>query len=297
MPFVFGPAQASDSPLLGSLLAVGENIPCVALHIPEGTRESAAIEHEVRASSAHLLIHAGARSDATVVLLFEGDGKASYDLEIIVEDEAALHVLCIQRCPATADVMIRQRSLLGNGSRLTAQNITVGGKTVDHDFVSRATGDDATSGIDWMFYGKGTERHTLSARNVFDGRNGGGEILMKGVAQDKAHVGCNGLIEIGLAGGGTNTYLTQDVLMLDASAKVDAIPGLEIKTNDVKASHSATVSRVTPEDLFYFGARGIPQDEAKRMYVLGFLGDITGRIPSESLRTRVSEAVEANDVA
>jgi Fe-S cluster assembly scaffold protein SufB len=94
------------------------------------------------------------------------------------------------------------------------------------------------------------------------------------VAEGKAYVRCDGLLEIGPGGGGTDAYLTEDVLMLDPTAKIDAVPGLEIKTNDVKASHSATVSRVTPEDLFYFAARGISQAEARRMYVEGFLNSV-----------------------
>ncbi len=115
---------------------------------------------------------------------------------------------------------------------------------------------------------------------------------MKGVAQEKGHTVCNGMIEIGERGGGTNPYLTQDDLMLDRSAKVDAIPGLEIKTNDVKASHSATVSRVTEEDLFYFGARGIDESEARKMYVLGFLSELTQRVADLRLRKRILESIE-----
>ena len=81
--------------------------------------------------------------------------------------------------------------------------------------------------------------------------------------------------------------------MLDPTSKVDAIPALEIKTNDVKASHSATIARVTEEDLFYFGARGIAPAEARRMFVLGFLGDITQRITSDEEREAIIAVIEA----
>ena len=107
---------------------------------------------------------------------------------------------------------------------------------------------------------------------------------MKGVAEADAHASADGMIEIDLGGAGTKTYLTQNVLMLDATAKVDAVPGLEIKTNDVKASHSATVSRVTQEDLFYFAARGILPHDAKRLFVEGFLGDLAQRITDGDTR-------------
>jgi Fe-S cluster assembly protein SufD len=75
--------------------------------------------------------------------------------------------------------------------------------------------------------------------------------------------------------------------MLDAIAKIDAVPGLEIRTNDVKASHSATVSRVTVEDLFYFQSRGIDPETARQMYVDGFLGSIVDRIESDEVKAVV----------
>jgi len=261
--------------------------------VPAGLTEIESAEIDVPHDCARLLIRIGARSDISLRLLITGDAEVTHETDITLEDESCLRLLCIQECGSSATVSIRQRTRIGNGPRLTMQNVSLGGHDVAHDLVSTITGNDATSSVDWMFYATGTERQKLSARNVFDGRNGAGEILMKGVAQDKAHTAANGLIEIGLKGGGTNTYLTQDVLMLDSSAKVDAVPGLEIKTNDVKASHSATVSRVTAEDLFYFGARGIPQTEAKRMYVLGFLGQITGRLPQGTWSDRILESIEA----
>jgi Fe-S cluster assembly scaffold protein SufB len=120
---------------------------------------------------------------------------------------------------------------------------------------------------------------------------------MKGVAEHTAHVFCDGMIEIGLQGGGTDTYLTENVLMLDGTAKVDAIPGLEIKTNDVKASHSATVSKVTPEDLFYFATRGIDETEARQMYIQGFLGDLTAKITDTAVQDILLEQIEQKLIA
>lgn len=217
------------------------------------------------------------------------------DIEIIVEDEASWDVTVIvegmARHAPTNHLHIAQHHTIGTGASLKLHIVTLH-PNVDHDVVSHVTGENSESGIDWMFYGKGSEKQLLNVRNVFNGREGQGEVFMRGIAEDHAYSTCKGLIEIGLQGGGTNTYLTQEVLMLDATSKVDAIPALEIKTNDVKASHSATIARVTEEDLFYFGARGISPYEAQRMFVLGFLGDMTEKIPDEQVRGEVVEAIE-----
>jgi Fe-S cluster assembly scaffold protein SufB len=180
-----------------------------------------------------------------------------------------------------------QRSTLGDNAQLHWHNVTLGTGKIEQSLVSQAKGVNASSSVSWLFYAKNKDEYQLTCRNIFDAQNGGGEIIMKGVSENTAHASAKGMIDIGLKGNGTDTYLTQNVLMLDSTSKVDAVPSLEIKTNDVKASHSATVSRVTEEDLFYFASRGIDAHEARGMYVQGFLADLTSSIRS----SRASEAI------
>lgn len=240
----------------------------------------------------HLWVSIGERSEVTVVIHLKGSGEIHHAIEVHVAPEAQCTILTINRAASDATLKMYQHGRTGSGATIRWQNVTLGGGKVDHQLVSTVIGPDGESAVDWMFYAKQTERYDLNVRNVFNAPNGRGEILMRGIAEQKGHALCRGLIEIGLKGGGTNTYLTQEVLMLDATSKVDAIPSLEIKTNDVKASHSATIARVTEEDLFYFGARGIAPVDARRMFVLGFLGDITSRISDEAMREELVGLIE-----
>lgn len=224
-------------------------------------------------------VQAGHGSRCIIAEEVTGNGVWTHEVRIVVEGEGKVEYASIQTLDASARATVKQYGEAQTGGAITWRNVTLGAGHVRCETESRLTGDDATSGIDWLFFGAGREKYELLCRNMFEGARGGGEVLMKGVAQDGAHVSCRGMIDIGLHGAGTNTYLTQDVLMLDPTAKVDAIPGLEIKTNDVKASHSAVVSRVTAEDLFYFGSRGIEQAVARRLFIEGFLGQLADRMP------------------
>lgn len=183
------------------------------------------------------------------------------------------------------------RSTVATDATMTWHCFTVGSDAT-YDLESEIIGADATSQINWVFKAGEKEKQIINIKNNFKAKNGGGEIVLKGVAEDHAQVSCNGMIEIGLQGGGTKTHLTEDVLMLDATAKVDAIPGLEIKTNDVKASHSATVSRVTPEQLFYLQSRGLPEETARKLFIDGFLGELIENVP-ESFREKVRRMLAA----
>jgi Fe-S cluster assembly scaffold protein SufB len=239
-------------------------------------------------------VHIRVGSGARVTLLCSVEQKESvmHSLSLELGSDAYCTVVHVNSAGSDADVHIAQQSEGGEKAQIHWINVTLGGKTVTHTLKSRLTGADSTSSIDWISYAKAEEKYTFSARNIFDGMRGSGEITMRGVAEEKGHIKCNGMIEIGLKGGGTDTYLTQEVLMLDSSAKVDAIPGLEIKTNDVKASHSATVARVTPEDLFYFAARGIEEREARRMFVEGFLGEMLEQIEDTELSGKIGRMIQ-----
>lgn len=276
---------------VGSLIPIVGGSKASMLHVAAGLSPKIEAIH-LTDPSTHLTIVIDRGANAQVTVWLEGGNTMTNAMEVIVDDEAMCTILCINACPPDAALTIKQQSQVGSGATVQWQNVTLGGATVAHDLLSRVIGHDGSSGIDWMFYAKGSEKQNLTVRNIFDGENGGGEILMRGVAEEQGHTVCKGLIDIGLDGGGTNTYLTQQVLMLDATSKVDAIPALEIKTNDVKASHSATVARVTEEDLFYFAARGIDPNAARRMFVLGFLGDITQRIRSDESRQAIVQAIE-----
>ncbi len=240
--------------------------------------------------TSHLQLHADAQSAGNLMLQI-AENVSECGIDITLGSESQWDITIITSATASGPLAIRQHHSIDTGATLHVHVITLHPQ-VTHDVRSQVTGDHAESGIDWMFYAKDSEKQTLTVRNIFDGRDGRGEILMRGIAEQQGHTECKGMIEIGLKGGGTNTYLTQEVLMLDPTSKVDAVPGLEIKTNDVKASHSATVARVTEEDLFYFGARGISPHEARRMFVLGFLGDITERITDASARAEVIAMIE-----
>lgn len=173
---------------------------------------------------------------------------------------------------------VEVRCSLREGARLHVFPLLLRG-SVACDIRSTVTGANATSTIDGVFYGADNDRIALSVRNAFEARDGGGEITVRGIAAGKAHVHQYGQIDIGEKGAGTNTYLTQNVLMLDASANVESVPALEIRTNDVRASHASTVTNVSAEDIFYLASRGIPAAEGRRLIVRGFAEQLLERIP------------------
>jgi Fe-S cluster assembly scaffold protein SufB len=194
---------------------------------------------------------------------------------------------------AADSVRVRQDGTIAEDASIHWHNVTAGAGESVQDLVSTVTGSNGESRIAWLIRARGKARLRCDARNAFTARGGRGEVDLRCAALDAAKVASQGMLAIGPKGTHTQTYLTQKVLLLDAKAHADLVPGLDIRTNDVKASHSATVSRVSPEDLFYFGARGIEPGAAKVLAVRGFLEHLLLEFPDDTTRARALAALDA----
>jgi Fe-S cluster assembly scaffold protein SufB len=97
------------------------------------------------------------------------------------------------------------------------------------------------------------------------------QTMLKGVAKDNSHIRFFGRIKIEPNCPDTQSFLEERILLLSDKAKAEAIPELEILSDDVKCSHAASISRIPEEHLFYLQSRGIAQKDAEDLVVEGFL--------------------------
>lgn len=94
---------------------------------------------------------------------------------------------------------------------------------------------------------------------------------IRAIVQNGASLQINALIRILPKAKNSNSFLDIRVLILDEKSHADVRPQLEIETNDVKASHAASVGPIDPEQLFYLESRGLNKNQAVYLIVDGFL--------------------------
>ncbi|MFZ1720879.1 MAG: SufD family Fe-S cluster assembly protein [Microgenomates group bacterium] len=94
---------------------------------------------------------------------------------------------------------------------------------------------------------------------------------LKGVGRDQSALKFVGRIIIDPDCGNSHSFLTERILLLSDQATAEAVPDLEILTDDVSCSHAASVSRIPEEQIFYLQSRGISRVAAEDMIVEGFL--------------------------
>lgn len=83
-------------------------------------------------------------------------------------------------------------------------------------------------------------------------------------------------------------------LVLTDGARVDSVPNLEIETGEiVGAGHASATGRFDDEQLFYLMARGIPEQDARRLVVRGFFAELVQQIGVADIEARLIEKIEA----
>ncbi len=80
-------------------------------------------------------------------------------------------------------------------------------------------------------------------------------------------------------------------LLLSKKAQAFSEPQLEIYADDVKCSHGSTTGQLSPEEIFYFEARGIPHDKARNLLALAFGMEIVMKTENLEARTYVQELI------
>ena len=119
-----------------------------------------------------------------------------------------------------------------------------------------------------------------------------GRVIEKSILRDKSKSLFKGMIRIKENAAKSNSYLSGRSILLDENAKSDAIPGLEILTNDVKATHSASVAQIDEEQIFYLQSRCLDKKEAERTIVEGFLEPLSRKM-SYQVRAWISYLIES----
>jgi Fe-S cluster assembly protein SufB len=106
-------------------------------------------------------------------------------------------------------------------------------------------------------------------------------IFAKSISKDGGRSTYRGMLEVAKGAVESRSKVVCDALLLDEESRTDTYPTIRISEDDVNVGHEATVSKVGEDQLYYLQAHGIPEDEAAKMIVNGFIEPITKELPME----------------
>lgn len=79
----------------------------------------------------------------------------------------------------------------------------------------------------------------------------------------------------------STSHIECDTLILDKLSTSDTIPYNEVNNSKVNLEHEAKVSKVSEEQLYYLMSRGLSEQEATELIILGFIQPYTRELPME----------------
>ncbi|GGS33115.1 Fe-S cluster assembly protein SufD [Actinokineospora fastidiosa] len=243
----------------------------------------------------HLQVRAELFAEGVVVLDHRGSGVYADNVEFVLADGAKLTVVSIQDWADDAVHVSAHHAKVGRDALLKHIVVTLGGDVVRVSPTAAFAGPGGEVDLTGLYFADAGQH--LEHRTFVDHAqpNCTSNVVYKGALQgDDAHTVWIGDVLIRAAAEGTQTYELNRNLVLTDGARADSVPNLEIETGEIAgAGHASATGRFDDEQLFYLQARGIPEDQARRLVVRGFFHELLMKIDVPEVRERLEAAIEA----
>ncbi len=128
--------------------------------------------------------------------------------------------------------------------------------------------------------GKG-QHQDAGAKAVHLASNTTSIITSKSVSKDGGRASYRGLLKVAKNAFNVKSTVRCDALLLDSKSRTDTYPYIEIDNPTATVGHEATVGRIGDDQLFYLMSRGLTEEQALTMIVLGFIQPFTKSLPME----------------
>lgn len=105
----------------------------------------------------------------------------------------------------------------------------------------------------------------------------------KGMARDESKAVFDSKMVVHPGANQCSVHQSNHNLLLSKDAEIDTKPNLEVYTDDITASHGATVGQLDEMALFYLQSRGIDAQQARHMLMSGFVNSIFEEMPNNTV--------------
>ena len=106
-------------------------------------------------------------------------------------------------------------------------------------------------------------------------------IISKSVSLKGGNASYRGLVNIAKQAEYSKSTIKCDTIILDDESKSDTIPTNIVGNETSLLNHEATVSKISQEKLFYLMSRGLNEEKAKELIIMGFIDRFREELPME----------------
>ncbi|MBI4457772.1 SufD family Fe-S cluster assembly protein [Candidatus Uhrbacteria bacterium] len=238
----------------------------VLVHIPKADYEDTV---RIRLNGSCRIVIA-VEAGTTVTLLEEGRaGSLSIDLDVAAGADVRYIAL-----RSGGVEFARRRAAVATDAKLAWTTAHIGAKFAYGRTSTRLTGRGSSVRERAMYLGADGDCFDLHSEVVHEADASVSDLLTRGALAGRSKAIVRGLVRIPEGTRACIGKQKEDTLLLGPDAEVDAVPMLEIGTDDVRCGHSASTSQLDDESLFYLMSRGLDRRAAGQAVVEGFFAPV-----------------------
>ncbi|MEM3833564.1 MAG: Fe-S cluster assembly protein SufD [Thermoprotei archaeon] len=211
--------------------------------------------------------------------------------EVYIDRGSELTYISIENQNKNSLSFLNRKASIGEQSALNWVSGHFGGSLTRSRFDADLNGQGANIEDIEVSLSTGNQRFDITANLNHRSPVTIAHAIIKSVVKDQSRSISKGVIKIERNAKNSSAYLAEHAMIMN-DARANTIPALEIENNEVKATHSAYITQVDEEQLFYLMSRGFDRNNAIKMVALGFFEPAIDRIPIPTLRIALRHIID-----
>jgi Fe-S cluster assembly protein SufD len=235
-------------------------------------------------------------SELTLINYTDDDSKDNFMTNtidnLIIKKNASLRNIFINNSRCNGYFYRYIKSKLEKGSSCDNYLLSTGLKFNKLDIEIDHNEENSRSSIFSALNLLGLEHQEIKTRINHNAPNCQSYQKIKKVLNDQSKGVYQGKIFVNNIAQKTDAYQLSKALILNDKSEFDAKPELEIYADDVKCSHGSTSGSIDFDSIHYLKSRGIPEEEALKMLINGFLSEVLENLNDSKLKYFLLEKLE-----
>ena len=225
------------------------------------------------------------------VSLGPGAALSNSVTELAAADDAIVTHYLIERENFDSFNISTLRIELARNTNVSSHSILLGGGLVRNNVHPVLNGQGAECLINGLFVGAGRQHLDNYMLVEHASPHGSSRQFYNGILDQHARGVFHGRIVVHKDAQKTDAKQTNRNLLLSDDARMDTKPQLEIRADDVKCTHGATIGRIEDEPLFYLRSRGLDEQSARNLLLYAFAAECLDRMNEQPARDFVEQFI------
>ncbi len=202
-------------------------------------------------------------------------------VEIYVGKNAKCRYSTIQNWSTDVYNLVTKRAIVSDGGLMEWVDGNIGsGLTMKYPSCI-LKGDNAVGNSISIAYAKAGQVLDAGAKMIHLGKNTKSSIISKSIAEAGGIANYRGTTRITKNAFNSEATIKCDTIILDDLSKSDTFPKNIVANQSSKLTHEATVSKLDADKLFYLCSKGLTEDQARELLIMGFITDFKNELPME----------------